>query len=103
MFARLAIVVVLFIVVAGSLFAKDSRTAARVGDLVVVKMTGDFAKEYATRSGMPKLENFDARGVSFSTMASIAQYRPDGKYRIECSMPVQKDKNPSRLLTLTAI
>jgi hypothetical protein len=103
MYARLAISVVLFIVSTGSLFAKDNHTSVRVGDLVVVKMTGDAAKEYATRRGIPKQGNVDARGVTISTMATIAQFRPDGKYRIECSTPVEKDKNPPRMLTLTAI
>ena len=84
MFARLVIIAVLLIVSSGNLLAKDSHTDARVGDLVVVEMSGDLAKEYAMRTGMPKQGILDARRVSISTMASIVQYRADGKYRIVC-------------------
>ena len=74
-----------------------------MGDLVVVKMTGDVAKEYATRSGMPKQENWPMEGVSISTMATVAQYRADGKYRIECSTRSRKTRIRRGCLTLTAI
>jgi hypothetical protein len=103
MFARLTIIAVLSVFSIGRLFAQESHTPARVGDLLVVRMTGDVAKEYATRTGMPKLENLDPSGLSISIPVTIAQRRPDGKYRLECSSTVETEKCKPHMLTLTAI
>jgi hypothetical protein len=103
MFARVIAIAVLLLFPTASLFAEDKHPTARVGEPVVVDMTGDLAREYATRTGMPKQENLDLGRVSISLMATIAQYRPDGKYRVEYSLPVAKDKKPARMLTLTSI
>jgi hypothetical protein len=103
MFARVTLVIIVLIFSSGDLSAQEKHTAARVGELVVLKMSGKAAEEYATRSGMPKKGNLDLSRLSISTTGTIAQHRADGKYRIECSSAVENSKNTPRMLTLTAI
>ena len=104
MFERLSIFAVLWLVSASDLFAEAHHKAARVGDLLVVNMTGDVAKEYAMRTGMPKQEKPGRwKDINFNDSNRLAQYRADGKYRIECSSTVANKENPPRMLMLTAI
>src|SRR5689334_24916201 len=103
MFVRLTFVVVLLILFSDGLLAEGNRTPAKVGDALVVEMKGELAKEYATRSGMPKSKNIDLSKLTISMMATIAQQQADGKFRVECSPTIVGGTTPQRKLDLTAI
>jgi hypothetical protein len=82
------------------LFAQQKDTIPRVGDHVVIKMTGDLAKEYARRTG--SLAQFPL-GLEIETTATIAQQFGDGRVRIEHSSHVRREGKLTRLVTLTGI
>jgi hypothetical protein len=70
-----------------------------VGDRIDLQLNGDLAREYATRSSsMKQLPS----GMTISIIATIAELRSDGKYRIEHTALVKTDDKP-KMVTLTSI
>lgn len=81
------------------LFAVDGQTPPpKPGDLVAVTITGEMAKEYTVRKGLPHVD-----GCEVSTIAKIAQVLEGGKLRIEQSMPIKREGKPEQLFTLEAV
>ena len=87
-------------VIGSELLAQENAPPAKVGGHLIIEMTGELAKEYSRRSRGIDRPVSDA--VHVSTSATIAQKRPDGKFRIEHSSPINRDGQPPRLITLTA-
>jgi hypothetical protein len=96
----LAVFVVLAAIGNGSLFAQQN-THGEVGDHVVIQMTGDLAAEYGKCIGTIKKDQVPP-GLEISTTATIAQKLRDGRVRIEHTSHIIRDREPVRLVTLTA-
>jgi hypothetical protein len=94
----IAALVALASIANGSLFAQQ-HAPCKVGDSVVIEMTGDLAVEYAKRVGSFK-EN--TSGLQISTTAIVAQRHNDGRFRIEHTSHIIRDGRSARLVTLTA-
>lgn len=77
-------------------------TAAKVGDHLVLRMTGDLAKEYAKCRGEYSDGKFPS-GLQIDTIATIEQELDGGQIRIEHSMPVRENGAKTRLVTLSAV
>lgn len=93
-----------FLLFALTLSAEDKVATPKVGDSLGVKMTGELAKEYATRSGLYKPGSIrNANGFRFETLATVAQRLPDGSYRIEHSMIYENGGSKPRMMTLRVI
>jgi hypothetical protein len=88
--------VVLF---APAVVAQEVGQPAKVGGVVAIEITGDLAKEYARRSAMGAART---DGIQIQMTGTIAQKLADGRLRIEHTSPVNRDGQPSRLLTLSA-
>ena len=85
----------------GPLFAQQHVTSAKVGDHLVIRMTGDLAREYAQRTGSLG-ETKAPAGLEIETHATIAQTLDNGRIRIEHSSHIKHDSKQDRLVTLTA-
>ncbi len=96
----LAIVVALALLGNGSSLAQQ-HTSAKVGEPLVIRMTGDLAVEYAKR-----IESIDKAkvqpGLEVSATARIAAVLKDGRYRVEHTSHIVRDGEPDRLVTLSA-
>ena len=103
MLVRPPCVAVLLLVFAATLSAEEKVATPKVGDNVVVEMTGEFAKEYGIRAGMDKRTVLNAKGLSIETTATVEQRLADGGYRIEHRAPIENGKGKPRMVTLTAI
>jgi len=88
-------------VMGNGLFAQEGNPSAKVGDHLFIRMTGDLAKEYARRIGLP-LGNQAPAGLKIETSATIAQTLGNGRIRIEHSSRIKRDGKQDRLITLTA-
>jgi hypothetical protein len=95
MMVRVFVALMLVVGIGNHVFAEQKDAAVKIGDLVVVTMKGDLAKEYLRSVS----HETTARGVEVQVIAHIAQRLEDGRIRIECSMSGDK---ATRLVTLTA-
>jgi hypothetical protein len=84
-----------------SLFAQQNDAAAKVGDHLVIRMTGNLAKQYARCIGS-RLKNEAPAGLMIETTATIVQKLDDGQVRIEHVSHINRNGNPMCLVTLTA-
>jgi hypothetical protein len=93
----------LIIVVMGNeLLAQQNDATARVGDVILIKMTGDVARDYARRIGsLPEIA--ERNGLEIQTTAMIAQQLDGGRFRIEHYANVNHEGKTVRLVTLTGI
>lgn len=101
MMIRAFVVLMLFVGIGNRLCAQQEDTAVKAGDLVVLTMTGDLAKEYARRTES-RAANDLPKGLEIQTVASIEQRFDDGRIRIEHSSGIKTDGKTTRLVTLTA-
>jgi hypothetical protein len=82
------------------LCAKQSGPDLNAGDVLLLDLRGNLAREYARRSSSPHSAN--QGGLQISTSATVVQKLNDGRLRIEHSTPVWRGNKADRLLTLTA-
>ncbi len=82
--------------------AQEPKTSFKVGDQLTIRMTGELAKEYAKRNGF-RTTNDQQQNILIETPATISQKLGDRHFMIEHSSPIELDKKPQRLLTLTVI
>ena len=87
-------------ILCNSLFAHEVGAAAKAGDHVFLRMTGDVAREYARLTGTIP-ENGVPAGLEIETTATITQVLEDGQLRIEHSSNVIQNGRRARLITLT--
>jgi len=99
---RTLVALALVAVTGHGLLAQQSDAAAKVGDLLVIRMTGDLAKQYARRTGSPQ-ETEASAGLTIETTATIEQKLDGGRIRIEHRSHIVRDGHQARLVTLTAI
>jgi hypothetical protein len=83
-----------------SLFAKQN-TSTKVGQHLVLQMTGDLAVEYAKCTGSINKDNVPP-GLEIETTATIVQQLEDGLIRVEHTSHIVRDGEPDRLVTLTS-
>ena len=84
------------------LWGQENYTTIDVGGHLVIRMTGDLAKEYTRRTSARK-SDADSAGLEIHTTATVVQNLDDGRIRIEHSSPIRIDNKTSRLITLTGI
>ncbi len=96
----LAALAALAVIGNGSIFAQQN-TSTKVGDHLVIQMTGDLAVEYAKRTGSINKDKVPP-GLEISTTATIAQKLENGRIRVEHTLHIVRDGEPVRLVTLTA-
>lgn len=89
----------------GNVFSQQptvfSKSRVKPTEAVVLKLTGELAREYAQISGsMDADERLD--GCNISTTAVIAQRLKNDQVRIEHIAQVSREGRPDRLVTLTA-
>jgi hypothetical protein len=98
---RVFVALMLVVGIGNHLCAQQKDPATKVGDLVVITMTGDLAKEYARRT--ESLEANDSpEGLTIQTTAHIAQRFDDDRIRIEHESGIKTNGKTTRLVTLTA-
>lgn len=97
----LAALAVLAVIGKGSLFAQQN-TSTKVGEHIVIQMTGDLAVEYAKCTGSISKDKVPP-GLEISTTATIAQKLKDGRIRVEHTSHIVRTGEPLRLVTLTGI
>ena len=91
---------VIFLVQGNLLDAKEVSPDLNAGDVLLLDLRGNLAREYARRSSSPDSAN--QGGLQISTSATVVQKLNDGRLRIEHSTPVWRGNKADRLLTLTA-
>lgn len=101
MLARTLAALAVVAVIENGLWAQQRDDAAKVGDHLVIRMTGDLAKQYTRCTGSLQ-ENEAPAGLAIETIATIAQKLDDGRIRIEHSSRIKGNGNQARLVTLTA-
>jgi hypothetical protein len=80
--------------------AEERPVTAKVGDTVIVSMTGDVAKEYVRLNHRASIE---AKEVNVETTAVIAQKLDDGRFRIEHFSQTQEKGKPPCLVSFSTI
>jgi hypothetical protein len=103
MVAKTAAVLAIAAAFAGTLVAVEDKASVKVGDLIVLEMTGELAVEYSRRVGTLNPGEDAPSGLSITTMATVDQQLENGQLRIEHSRRCVDRDNKPRLVTLTAI
>lgn len=83
--------------------AETAASTRTPGNLVMIRITGELAKEYYRRTNTSAVDKPTPSGLEIGTSASIEQILDDGRYRIEHSARINGDKKSPRLVTLIAI
>ncbi|MBC7967261.1 MAG: hypothetical protein H7Z17_15205 [Fuerstia sp.] len=101
MLIRTLTALVVVLVIGSGLFAQQNDAQVKVGDAIVIHMTGDLAKQYAKCSGYGRGKELPA-GLEIQAIATIEQILDDGRIRIEQSFEMKRDGKQDCLVTLTA-
>jgi len=104
---RIPAVAILIALVTISLPAQQNDSVARVGDVIIIRMTGDVANEYAKRTSKELAKRISEvpdgaplSGLRVELSATVDHVLPDGALWIEYSH-MMRDQKPVRLVTLT--
>ena len=99
MTTRIVTAGILVLLKASLLIAQQNDPVAKVGDMIILRMTGDVAKEYAKRvSAHPEVALREGLRVELAAM--VVQVLPDDTLAIRFSHILQ-DQQPPRLVLLT--
>jgi hypothetical protein len=94
-----AVVAALFALVTSSLLAEQNDSVLKAGDMILVSITGEAAKEFSKRhSG--SADNGPQADIHVQLSAHVDHVFEDGAIWIEYSL-IMRDKKPVRLVTLT--
>lgn len=98
MVPRVFAIVVLVVALENGVIGQENKVSPKVGDQVILNMTGELAKEYGKRTRVTR------EGAPFSnveTPGTIEKVLEDGRIRIEHSTPVYTESNLTGMVTLT--
>lgn len=99
MTTRIAAAGIVTMLIASFVTAEQNDPVAKVGDMIIVKMRGDIAKEYVKRAH-PRPEKLLRDGLEVGLVATVVEVLPDDTLAIRYSQIWQEEK-PPRLVLLT--
>jgi hypothetical protein len=95
---KMRIGTVLLALMPTSLLAQQADSVAKIGDMVIIEVTGDLAKDVAKRlSKLPEGRPLD--GLKIQMAAHVRNVSPDGTLYVEY-LQMMRDEKPVRLMTL---
>ena len=89
MFTKSMLAIVFAVAMAGLTIASDTNDAAKVGDTIILRLTGKLAVDVSKKMGLIKPGDKVNDGLKVEMPAMVCQVLEGNRLRIEGEMPLQ--------------